>query len=127
MTINNMSRRYSLVKVLFCSLPFVFLTGCSDSSPVVAGKMTENSICSTAGYLIRKNLGEHIKTAGERCTVTALSKQYVEINSGYKSPLREAPFRYTAIGYVNGDKLKLNQIQVHGIDDKLIRFEDFGF
>jgi len=101
-----------------------FLIGCAEKAPAVAGKMDESTVCSTSGYIIRKNLGKAFKTAGISCTVKNIGGNSVEIKSGYTSPLGPTLY-YTAIGVVSGNNLKLEKIKVQNIDNDFVPFYKF--
>lgn len=109
-------------------LVFVFtafaLAACSKTEAPVAGGMSQTAICSTAGLLIRQTLGENYKTAREECSVKALSDGRVEIESGYQTPFG-ATMRYTAVGVVDGSKLRLEKIKVHTVDEDFLPFAKF--
>lgn len=89
--------------------------------------MSDRNICQTAGYLVRQVRGKAFKTIDVPCEVTHQGAGAVEIRSGYKTPpaMGSSLLTYTAQGQVNGSRLRLDTIQVHGIDDDPIDFADF--
>lgn len=105
-------------------LLILLLVGCQQSEPYVTGKMTQSSICSTAGLIIRNNLGKNYKTTRVECTVQSVSPSTVMIDSGYTTPFGST-LRYTALGVVTDDSLKLEKIMIHGVDEAMIPFRDF--
>lgn len=104
------------------------ISACSESKPPepkVAGSMSQQSICATAGYLIKQQLGSNFKTVkfNSSCKAKAIVGNQIEVTSGYTSPLGPS-FRYTARGEVNGNSLRLEKIKVHGHDRDFIPFLD---
>jgi len=93
---------------------------------IVAGTMTERDICQTTSYLVRQARGQAYKTIGIPCSVSVHDRG-VEIRSGYRLPdaMGSRVLTYTAQGFVGLNGLRLNTIQVHGIDDAPIPFSDF--
>lgn len=91
----------------------VALSACAPSEPPIVGSMTERDICQTAGYLIRKKLGNNMNTADVPCTVTVGGQSSVVINAGYKTPLNSTHY-YTAAGSVSGDTLRIIEIRDEG-------------
>jgi hypothetical protein len=87
--------------------------------------MSKRTICSTAGLIIRNNLGKKIKTYAESCNVRVFDSNKVEINSGYVSPIDNKRFRYTAIGHVSDNTLIFEKIKVHRGDSVFIPMSDF--
>jgi len=114
-----------VTKQVIIYVTLVVLCGC-DTEPPVAGSMSKTSVCNTAGYLIRKELGTGFKTIDQQCSVINTGGNNVEIESGYVSPINPNALRYTAKGYVRGNTLVLQQIRVHGVDEKFIRFTSLG-
>jgi hypothetical protein len=112
------------MKKLVSMMIIPLMSACGDREPPLAGNMTETSICNTAGYIIRKNLGDSFKTINVKCSARALSGNSVEISSGYISPLGPT-LHYTARAVVNGDQLRFEEIKVHGVDDDFIPFRNF--
>lgn len=112
------------MKKLVAMMIIPLVSACGEAEPPLAGKMTERSICDTSGYIIRQNLGDNFKTINVECSVQKLSGNNVEISSGYTSPLGPT-LRYTARGVVNGDRLRLEEIKVHGVDVDFIPFRNF--
>ena len=95
----------------------------------LAGRLSERSICQTAGYLIRRSLSTAYQTINIPCSVTATGNGEVTIESGYRTPeaMGRRLLRYTAHGSVTDDRLRINTIAVHGVDDEPIDFAQFGF
>tara|TARA_R110002167_G_C12679888_1_gene651382 strand:+ start:119 stop:466 length:348 start_codon:yes stop_codon:yes gene_type:complete len=112
-------------KNCFLLVAALFAFGC-ENEPPIAGSMSKSSVCSTAGYLIRQELGSKFKTINQKCVVKNTGGDNVEIESGYVSPINPTPFRYTAQGYVRGDNLVLQRIRVHGIDEEFVPFTSLG-
>ena len=113
-------------KVAAILLTTFCLYSCSNEPPL-AGSMTETSICTTSGYIIKKAMGDKTEVYQWPCSAKNTGGATIEVESGYKTPLMQSPFRYTARGYVNGNTLKLTKIRVHGIDEEFIRFCEFGW
>lgn len=99
--------------------------GC-ENEPAIAGSMSKSTVCSSAGYLLRQELGKKFKTINQKCLVKNTGGDSVEIESGYVSPINPTPFRYTAQGYVRGNNLVLQRIRVHGIDEDFVPFTSLG-
>lgn len=112
-------------KIILLSTLLILLSGC-DNSPIVAGVMTNDSICNTAGFLIRKELGQNVKTAGLQCKASSDDGVNVLIKSHYRTPINSQVLKYTAKGFVKGDTLTLKAIKVHGIDDNFQPFTSLG-
>jgi hypothetical protein len=72
--------------------------------------MSETTVCQTAGYLIRQQLGKATKTTDIPCTVTNTGGDNVLIESGYNPPIGTSTIYYTATGVVLGDRLRLQTI-----------------
>jgi len=104
----------------------IFQYGCS-SEPSLAGSMSESSVCTTSGYIIKKAMSDKTEVYQWPCSAKNTGGATIEVESGYKTPLMQSPFRYTARGYVDGNTLNLIKIRVHGIDEEFIRFCEFGF
>ncbi|MFD2112053.1 hypothetical protein [Thiorhodococcus fuscus] len=87
--------------------------------------MTEKEICQAAGYLIRQAAGKAFKTVQVPCSVKSVGENDgVEIRSGYVSPLGPT-LHYVAHGSVSGHRLRMETIQVIGVDDKAMPFSQF--
>ncbi|WP_432472061.1 hypothetical protein [Amphritea sp. HPY] len=112
------------MKIIIMAIIGLLLSAC-DTEPPVAGSMSVTTVCSTAGYLIRQRLGREFKTVNEPCRVSSLGGERVEIESGYVSPIGQTRLRYTAIGVVYGNTLRLDEIRVHGVDAAFIPFQNF--
>lgn len=108
--------------ILISVLMMPALSGC-ESEPPIAGTLTKSSICNTAGLLIRRNLGDNFKTIHADCDVTNTGGENVRIDSSYQTPLG-LTLKYTALGRVSGDLLKLEKIKVYGADDDFIPFNE---
>ncbi|MFK4754747.1 hypothetical protein [Oceanobacter antarcticus] len=106
-------------------LATLLVLGC-ESEPPIVGSMSKSSVCSTAGYLIRQELGKNFRTISQKCVVKNTGGDNVEIESGYVSPINPTPFRYTAQGHVRGNNLVLQRIRVHGIDEEYVPFTSLG-
>ncbi|MEA3641286.1 MAG: hypothetical protein VBE63_15280 [Lamprobacter sp.] len=100
----------------------------APTKQTLAGNLTEQDICNTAGLLIRRSLSNAYRTIDIPCSVTADNNQ-VSINAGYRvpQPMGGHTLRYTATGQVTGRNLRINTIRVHGVDDQPVDFAEFGF
>lgn len=114
------------MKKIFIFLTFIFSCNFIYAAPI-AGKMNEKSICNTAGYIIKKAMGSKTIVHQWSCSAKNTGGRSIEVESGYKTPFMQTPFRYTAKGYVDGNTLNLTKIRVHGIDEEFIRFCAFGW
>ena len=88
--------------------------------------MSRVSICNTSGYLIRQQLGNNVKTAGQPCSVESKDGFNVQVRSRYQTPINSVVLKYTAKGFVKGSSLTLREIKVHGIDQEFIPFTALG-
>ena len=124
LTVRFIGNVMSLKRILlFISL--TALISC-DNSPKVAGNMSRVSICNTSGYLIRQQLGNNVKTAGQPCSVESKDGFNVQVRSRYQTPINSVVLKYTAKGFVKGSSLTLREIKVHGIDQEFIPFTALG-
>lgn len=109
--------------------PFALTAVLALSTPIAnsAPGMSDQNICQTAGYLVRQVRGKAFKTIDIPCTVAHQGSGAVQIRSGYKTPpaMGSRLLTYTAQGQVTGSRLRLNTIQVHGIDETPIPFSEF--
>lgn len=103
------------MKRIFLLASAALIASCTQEPPV-AGDMSESTVCSTAGYLIRQKLGTNTKTINIPCNVTNTGGNSILIESGYKPPIGTETIYYTATGIVLGDTLRLQTI-VTSVDD----------
>ena len=100
-------------------------TPSESESKIIAGNMSKSSICTTTGYIIRKNKGKNFDVYSEPCKVRKFKSGKIRIESAYISPIKNTKLRYYAIGSVIGNELTLEKIKVLGIDNDYIPFSEF--
>ena len=123
-------------KVILASASLMALVavGCGEMEEpdYVAGRMTESTICSTSNLIVKNNLahlGEY-RTAHLRCSVRSLGGDRVQIRAGFEPEAAGShellsERRYVARGVVDGTTLRLEEIQVQGVDDDFIPMSQF--
>ena len=123
-----------VIKIILLLLPGIVIgvvimlyiagTPNESESKIIAGNMSHSTICSTAGYIIKKRLGNNFRVHSVPCKTRNIGKNKVEINSGYISPLGPT-LRYTARGQVYDNTLVISEIKVDGMDNDFIPYNKF--
>lgn len=117
------------ITVTALAAAILLVAGCSEPAPKIAGNMTEATVCSTGNLIVRRALerqwGENFKTDTQDCSAVNTRGNQVTINSAYENTINGNKLNFVAEGEVQGDTLRINTIQVKGVDDAPVEFGDF--
>lgn len=108
--------------IIVSVLMALIVAGCKPG--VVAGTLTEAEICSYTIDAVRRKTGGSFADDEVSCSVRDVQDNRVVVGSSYISPFDDR-FDYLARGVVDGDRLRLQQIKVAGVDERFISFNTY--
>ena len=116
---------FIIIGVIFLFV-FLLFTGGSDKekSKPLAGNMTHGVICSTAGLIVKRALGDNFTANSSDCVAQSSDGINVEITSSYNTPFNTTMY-YTARGAARNGTLRITEISIHGVDSDFIPFSAF--